>query len=335
MLDPIRLTRQLIDIPSTTGNEYDVAVFVEKILQDLGFSCSRQEVAEQRFNILASAGGRPRVLLNTHLDTVPPFFASHETDEHIFGRGACDTKGIQAAMLAAAERLKNDGVRDFAMLLVVGEETDSAGAKTANEGFAEIGVEHCVVGEPTESRFVRASKGAFTAIVRFPGVAAHSAYPERGDSAVRKLVRAFDEIERADWGHDAVLGRGTVNIGVVHGGKKPNIVPDSAEMELMFRCVEPPETVRARLERIVAQFDGEIVRGSGNEPMHMVVPEGEEAVVVAFGTDIPHMRRLGKPLLYGPGSILDAHGAEEKIAKKDILAAVGVYEGLVKKLLKA
>lgn len=334
MLDPIRLARQLIDIPSTTEDEHDVAVFVEGILQQIGLKCSRYEVAERRFNILAISGDRPRVVLNTHLDTVPPFFASYEKGDYVYGRGACDTKGIQAAMIAVAERLLSDGVRDFGMLLVVGEETDSIGAKKANEQLANRGIEYCIVGEPTESNFVRASKGAFTAVVRFAGVAAHSAYPERGDSAVRKMVRAFDEIERADWGHDPILGRGTANIGVVRGGKKPNIIPDSAELEVMFRCVERPEVVRERLESIVRKFGGEVVRGAGNEPMHMVVPEGEQSVVVAFGTDIPHMRKLGKPLLYGPGSILDAHSAEEKIAKKDIITAVDVYEGLVRKLLK-
>ncbi len=332
-LDPIRLARQLIDIPSPTDSEREIGELLDRLLSSLGFSCERQYVSEGRFNLLARTSGRPRVILCTHIDTVPPFFASSEDSSHLYGRGACDTKGLMAAMLCAAECLLGEGVDGFGLLLVVGEETDSIGAKRANERFASLGSEYVVVGEPTESAFVRASKGALTATVEFRGVAAHSAYPERGDSAIVKLADAIRAISAFEWGESPALGRTTANVGVVRGGLKANIVPPAAELEMIFRIVEDPEIVLARLESLVAPFDGRVARWHGNGPVPMVVPRGAASTVVAFNTDIPHLRNLGRPLLYGPGSILDAHTDAEKIAKGDILAAIETYRALVLDLM--
>ena len=334
VLDPIALARQLVDIPSPTDQEGDVALFLEKELTRLGYACRRQSVTDTRFNLYASAGGRPRVILNSHIDTVPPWFQSSETGEHLFGRGACDTKGVIAAMIAAGERLRARNIRDFAFLFVVGEETDSIGAKTANPEFGRLGSEFVVVGEPTESIFARASKGALTCFVRFEGVAGHSAYPERGDSAINKLVNAVAEIQATNWGEDEILGRTTVNVGVIRGGEKPNVIAAEAEAEMIFRLVTTPEDVQARLEKILAKHGGRITLSRGNPPQFMTVPEGAKSQVVAFNTDVPHLRGLGKPLLFGPGSILDAHGAQEKISKKELLAAVGTYEEMVIALLE-
>ena len=334
MIDPIALARQLIDIPSPTDSERAVGEFIDSQLASLGFATRRHDISPDRFNVFASAGGRPRVVINSHIDTVPPWFASHEEGEFLYGRGACDTKGIIAAMIAAGEKLHASGIRDFAFLFVVGEETDSIGAKKANIEFKDLGSEYVIVGEPTESKFARASKGAFTCTVRFEGIAAHSAYPERGDSAIAKLVAAVDAINKTNWGTHDILGKATVNVGVVRGGQKPNIVPAEAEAEMIFRTVGEPEEVRAKLEVLVERFGGRIVRGLGNPPQFMTVPPEAEAVVVAFNTDVPHLKSLGKPLLYGPGSILDAHGAKERIAKRDLLAAVDVYRDLVMQLLR-
>ncbi|HEX6176876.1 MAG TPA: M20/M25/M40 family metallo-hydrolase [Thermoanaerobaculia bacterium] len=334
MLDPIAFTRQLIDIPSTTDNEAAVALLLESTLTRLGFACRRQPVSDTRFNLFASAGGRPRVILNSHLDTVPPWFESSEDEEFIYGRGACDTKGVYSAMIAAGERLLGRGIRDFAFLLVVGEETDSIGAKSANTEFAGLGSEYVVVGEPTESTFARASKGAFTCTVRFEGKAGHSAYPERGDSAINKLVKAVADINATDWGSHDVLGQATVNVGVIRGGVKPNVIAGEAEAEMIFRLVTDVDDIRARVEQVVAPHGGKIVKSGGNPPQFMIVPTGAPSRVVAFNTDVPHLRGLGKPLLFGPGSILDAHGEREKISKKELLAAVGTYEEMVMALLE-
>jgi acetylornithine deacetylase len=332
-LDSIRLARQLIDIPSTTENERAVAEFLETELSRLGFATRLQEVTPTRFNLFAAAGGTPRVILNSHIDTVPPWFASYEDEDDLYGRGACDTKGIIAAMIAAGEQLLRNNVRDFAFLFVVGEETDSIGAKSANDAFAGLGSEYVLVGEPTESIFARASKGAFTAVVRFDGIAGHSAYPERGDSAINKLVTAVTEINATDWGLHEVLGKTTVNVGVIRGGEKPNIIAATAEAEMIFRIVTTPDEVRERLEPIIARHGGTITMHRGNPPQFMEVPEGRQSQVVAFNTDVPWLGKLGKPLLFGPGSILDAHGAKEKISKKDLLAAVETYAEVVVSLL--
>jgi acetylornithine deacetylase len=334
MFDPIAFARELIDVPSPTESELAVAELLERELGRLGFATQRHDVSPTRFNLLARAGGRPRVVLNSHIDTVPPWFASSEDEEYVYGRGACDTKGIIAAMIAAGERLRARGVDEFAYLFVVGEETDSVGAKTANVAFANLGSEYVLVGEPTESTFARASKGALTCIVRFEGVAAHSAYPHLGDSAINRMVAAIAEINAADWGHHDVLGDATVNVGVVRGGQKPNIIPADAECEMIFRLVTTPDDVQQRVEALVAKHRGRVIMARGNDPQFMVVPAGEPSQVVSFNTDVPWLKNLGKPLLFGPGSILDAHGKNEKIAKKDLLQAVDTYERMVVSLLE-
>ena len=333
-IDAIAFARKLIDVPSPTESELAAGELLDEELTRLGFATRRQEVTATRFNLFASAGGRPRVVINSHIDTVPPWFASSEDDEYLYGRGACDTKGVIAAMIAAGERLLARGIRDFAFLFVVGEETDSVGAKTANTAFADLGSEYVVVGEPTESLFARASKGALTCTVRFDGVAAHSAYPHLGDSAINRMVAAIAEINATGWGTHELLGKATVNVGVVRGGTKPNIVPAMAECDMIFRLVTTPEDVQRRLEDLVAQHGGKVTAARGNPPQFMIVPDGEKSAVVAFNTDVPWLGNLGKPLLFGPGSILDAHGANEKIGKRELLAAVDTYEAMVISLLE-
>jgi acetylornithine deacetylase len=333
MLDPLPLARQLIDIPSTTEHERAVGEFLFDTLSHLGYGCRKHAVTDSRFNVFATAGGRPRVVLNSHIDTVPPWFGSRDDGDFIYGRGACDTKGILAAMIAAGEKLRAEHVNDFAFLFVVGEETDSVGAKTANVEFGDLGSEYVLVGEPTESKFARASKGALTAFVRFTGIAGHSAYPERGDSAINKMVNAIAEINAAQWGTHEVLGNATVNVGVVRGGEKPNVIAAEAECEMIFRTVGSPDDVRAQLTSIVAKHNGHITMHRGNSPQFMHVPDGAPSTVVAFNTDVPWLASLGKPLLFGPGSILDAHGAQEKIGKRELLLAVETYASTVRSLL--
>lgn len=335
MFDPLALARRLIDIPSPTEQEREMGAFLRETLTALGYACRLHEVSAGRFNVYASAGGRPRVVLNSHIDTVPPWFACSEDDDYLYGRGACDTKGVIAAMIAAGERLRAGGLDDFAFLFVVGEETDSIGAKTANVEFKDLGSEYVVVGEPTESTFVRASKGAFTVFAEFSGKAGHSAYPERGDSAINKMVAAIAEVNAADWGTHEILGRATANAGVVRGGEKPNIIAGSAEAQWMFRTVGDPEDVRAKLEPLLAKHGGRITLARGNGPQFMVVPEGMPSNVVAFNTDVPWLSALGKPLLFGPGSITDAHGPGEKIGKQDLLDAVQTYHDTVRELCQS
>lgn len=333
-IDPLRLTRELIDIPSVTGDERAIGEHLDSLYQSLGFVTERQAVSESRFNLLARAGRSTRVLLCTHIDTVPPFFPSSETGDRISGRGACDTKGILAAMIVASEELVLAGERDFGVLLVVGEETDSIGAKLANDRFANLGARGIIVGEPTGSKWVSGSKGTMTAALRFKGRSAHSAHPELGDSAILKMARAVARIEEEDWGRSAEFGETTVNVGVVRGGVKANVVPADAEIEMIFRLAGPPDTVREKLEDIARDYDAEVIATPGNPPVRMWVPDNEESIVVAFGTDIPYLGAMGTPMLFGPGSILDAHSSDESISKQEIIDAVGTYRDVVSRLIR-
>ena len=334
MFDPIAFARRLIDIPSPTDDEYTAASFLFDELTRLGYQCRKQPVTDSRFNVFADAGGRPRVVFNSHIDTAGGWIKPSEDHEFVCGRGACDAKGVIAAMVAAGERLRGDGVHDFAYLFVVGEETDSIGAKSANAAFRDLGSEFLVVGEPTESKFVRASKGALTCFVHFKGIAGHSAYPEQGESAINKMVAAIAEINATDWGSHEVLGKANVNVGVVRGGKKPNVIPASAGCDMIFRTVGDNKELLERLAILLAGHGGRIKKERGNGPQFMVVPDGAPSTVVAFNSDVPHLGALGKPLLFGPGSILDAHGPAEKIAKRELIAAIEIYRSTVMKLLE-
>ena len=333
MIDPIEWTRRFIDIPSVTGDEEAMTASAASLLRAIGFDVRLQPVAAHRDNVIATLDS-PRVLLCTHLDTVPPFIPAREDADTIYGRGACDTKGILAAMAAAAERLVADGVRDVGLLLVVGEETDSIGAKTANAELDLGPVRYTIVGEPTESQFARAQKGGFKFTLRVQGRAAHSGYPERGQSAVLELMRLLAIVRDTDWGHDSELGAATANIGTVRGGLRANIVPERAEAEVFVRVVDSADAVRGRIAAIaaVADLPLEWSEDTANDPQRLLVPDGEPSTVVAFNTDVPHLSRFGQRLLVGPGSILDAHAPHEQIRKRDIVAAVDLYVHTVQRL---
>ena len=329
-LDPVTLAARFIDIPSVTGDELALAEQSAAVLREIGYDVRMHPVAPGRPNVLATLDS-PRVLLCTHLDTVPPHLPARLDGDVLRGRGACDAKGILAAMLAAAERLVDDGVRDVGLLLVVGEETDSIGAKRANAELALPDVRFTIVGEPTGSAFAVAQKGGFKWTLRVAGRAAHSGYPECGRSAILELLDLLASVRDADWGRDPVLGAGTANIGVVRGGLRANIVPESAEAEVFVRVVDDVETVRDRVRRIVerATLPTTWSEETSNGPQRLLAVPGEPTTVVAFNTDVPHLTNFGRRLLAGPGSILDAHGPDEKIAVSELRAAVGLYHRAV------
>lgn len=333
MLDAAELTRRFIDIPSVTGDECAIAETAASQLREIGCNVQLFPAAPGRPNVIATVGS-PRVLLCTHLDTVPPHFPARDAGGWIYGRGACDTKGILAAMFVAAERLMNEGCVDFGLLLVVGEETDSVGAKHANAHLDLPHVRFTIVGEPTSSAFALAQKGGFKFTVRSRGTAAHSGYPERGHSALWPLLEFLQRVRTAEWGHDAVLGDGTANVGVVRGGLRANIVPASAEAEVFVRVVDDVDAVRARVERLVKGSDLAWTEETSNDPQHLFVLPDMPTTVVAFNTDVPHLSRFGQRLLVGPGSILDAHGDEERIEIRELHAAVDLYSRTVRELLR-
>ncbi|MEW6125543.1 MAG: M20/M25/M40 family metallo-hydrolase [Acidobacteriota bacterium] len=327
-MDTLDLTRQLINIESISGNEKTLVDFLANYLEGIGFSIELQEAETNRPNLYAKRG-EPDVVLSTHTDTVPPYVELSEDDRFIYGRGACDTKGLMTSMIKASERLIAEGVSDFGMLLLVGEENGSIGAKVANHL-----PNHChylINGEPTESKLALGSKGALRAILKASGRAAHSAYPHLGESAIEKLLDILNDFRRAELPKNETLGETTMNIGLMSGGVAANVIPPTAQAELMFRVVTETGELRKLIERI-NDHRATIEYGFQCEPVFMEKLEGYDTTVVSFTTDIPALTNWGKPLLYGPGSILDAHTAGEKIAKKDVIEAVDIYVEMVKKL---
>lgn len=327
-MNVFELTKRLIEIPSISGEEKAVAEFLADYLDRAGFSIQMQEVEEGRPNVYARRGD-PDVVLSTHTDTVPPYFGFSEDADYIYGRGACDTKGLMAAMIKAAESLVEAGTDDFGLLFVVGEEAGSPGARAANE--IRNRSRYLINGEPTESKFALGSKGALRAFLRSRGRAGHSAYPELGESAIDKLLAALSELHKADFPTDETLGATTMNIGVINGGVAANVIAAEAEAELMFRIVTSAEEIKELIEK-KTQGRVEIEYTFACDPVFTERLEGFETSVVAFTTDIPLLTNWGRPLLFGPGSILDAHTANERILKRDLANAVDVYTEMVVRL---
>ena len=337
-LDPVQLTRQLIDIESTTYAEGAVGAFLAEFLSARDFSVEKMHVASKgedgattdRFNVYATVPGeRPEVVFSTHMDTVPPYFGSREDDEAIYGRGACDAKGIIAAQIAAVERLRSGGVK-AGMLFVVGEERDSKGAEVAN--LQPKGNRYLINGEPTDNRLGIASKGVLRGAVRATGKMAHSAYPELGDSAIHKLIQALHNVLEIKLPTEPGIGVSNLNIGLIEGGRAPNVIADKAVAQVMVRLVGPSDDTRAALEKAIAGL-AEIDYTLEIPFMRFRTIEGMETMVAAFATDIPALTNWGEPLLLGPGSIHVAHTPDEKLAKRELLKAIDLYAEIASKLV--
>ena len=333
-MDLFQLTRTLIDIESITQNEEAVGEFLLQHLSTLAARhqgrVERMDVEPQRFNVFAH-WGEPLVTLSTHMDTVPPHFPSREDEERIWGRGACDAKGIIASMILAAEALVESGVRNIGLLFVVGEERNSAGAKTASEN--PRGSRFLINGEPSENRLALGSKGALRYEITASGRMAHSAYPELGDSAIDKLLDVLQDLRRIPLPVDPVLGKSTMNIGTISGGRAPNVVPDAACAEVMFRLVGDPAPLR---EAVNGAAEG---RAAAREVLCIPAVklgeiEGMETAVVAYTSDIPEFGDAwGRPYMLGPGSIRVAHTPEEHVEKRQLADAVRIYQTMVRHLL--
>ncbi|HTV07962.1 MAG TPA: M20/M25/M40 family metallo-hydrolase [Candidatus Aquilonibacter sp.] len=341
--NPIELTKQLVDIDSTTYHEGVCGEFLAGYLAQSGWSIERQPVPQPdrartpgggdgpRFNIFAAAAGvAPDLVFSTHFDTVPPFLGPcRDDDRFLYGRGVCDAKGILAAQLAAAERLRAEG-RRVGLLFVVGEERDSAGAKIANEN--PRGSKFLINGEPTDNRLALASKGCLRVELYASGKMAHSAYPELGESAIDKLLSALRDIQALQLPVVEEIGETTLNIGLISGGRAPNVIADKAEAHLLVRLVGPAQGIR---ESIVRAVHGRCeVDFSLELPfVRMRSLEGFETMVAKFTTDVPSLTRWGEPFLLGPGSIHVAHTREECIEKAELLRAVDLYVKLATRLL--
>jgi len=330
-MDVVALTRLLVDIESTTGNEAAVGEALYRELRRLGYQAKKMAVEGNRFNVLATAPEEPHpaVAFSTHMDTVPPFIPSSEDEQRVYGRGSCDAKGIIATQIAAAEKLRQEGIR-VGLLFLVGEERDSQGAKAANE--QPIGARFLINGEPTENHLALASKGTLRVELTASGRMAHSAYPELGDSAIDKLIVALTRLRAMPLPAAEGIGGCTFNIGLIEGGRAPNVIPDHAKAHLLYRLVGPTEELRRQIVETVGDLAN--VEFALEIPfMRFLALEGLPTMVAAFTTDIPALTKWGEPLLIGPGSIHVAHTDGECVEKKQLAEAVEVYCGIARKLV--
>jgi acetylornithine deacetylase len=337
-LDPIALTRELVEVESSTYHEGPVGDFLADFLAGRHWDVEKTAVPQPaesgtdgaRWNVYAGrTGDTPDLVLSTHMDTVPPYLPFREDGEFLYGRGVCDAKGIIAAQCAAAEVLRAEGLR-VGLLFVSGEERDSAGAEVANQ--SPKGSRFLINGEPTDNRLALASKGALRTILRARGKMAHSAYPELGDSAVHKLVEVLAKLLKLELPVTEGIGPTTVNVGLIHGGHAPNVIADKAEAQVLIRLVGDSAPIRAAVLEAAA--------GLADVDFTLEIPfvrlravEGLPTMIAKFTTDIPKLDRWGEPLLLGPGSIHVAHTPHEKVAKRELLEAVDLYVRIAKQLL--
>ncbi len=331
-MDPVALTRQLIDIESITGKEGEAAAFLARYLEELGYAVERMPVEGERFNVFAKPAdtGPPALIFSTHIDTVPPFLPSSEDADNIYGRGACDAKGIIAAQVAACERLREGG-KSVGLLFVVGEERDSLGAAVANQNSR--GSQFLVNGEPTDNRIALASKGALRVEVVARGRMAHSAYPELGESAIDKLLDALQALRAMKLPHNPEIGSSTVNIGIIEGGRATNVVPDFAKAQLLYRLVGPSQELRRAIVSAVGSL-AEVNFVLDLPYMRFLTVPDIPTMTASFTTDIPQLSSWGQPVLLGPGSILVAHTDREFISKAELMHAIELYEQIGRFLLR-
>ncbi|HEY1302017.1 MAG TPA: M20/M25/M40 family metallo-hydrolase [Vicinamibacterales bacterium] len=330
-VDLIALTRALVDIDSTTGREGEVATWLSGYLRNRGYEVTEQPIADGRFNVYARLDKPPKIVLSTHFDCVPAYFPSRVEGGLLFGRGSCDAKGILAAQVAAVEALRDAGESSVALLFLAGEERGSDGARVANDQ-APDGVRFLINGEPTDNRLGAATRGILRVRLYANGRAAHSSFPELGDSAIDKLLDALMVIRGVTLPEDPLLGRTHYTVGLIEGGVAPNVVSPHASAELMFRTVGDAGQVRQLLSVVESLVTIEHVHDVAAVRLHTL--PGFETAVFPYTTDVQHLTRWGVPLLVGPGSIHVAHTDEEHVSVDELHQAVDLYKSLAQRLLR-
>lgn len=328
--DPVAFARALIDIDSTTGREAEAGRWLAERLRELGYTVVEQPLERGCANVIATLDA-PAVVLTTHYDCVPPFFPSRVENGRLYGRGACDAKGILAAQVAAVERLRAGGERRVGLLFVAGEERGSDGAKAAN-GVAP-GSRFLINGEPTDNRLALATRGVLRVRLRAEGRAAHSAAPEHGESAIDKLIDALVRLRSIELPSDPELGGTFYSVGLIEGGIAPNVISPHATAEILFRTTGAAEDLLRALRPLDPFVTSEEVLRVPPVRLHTV--PGFPVAVFPFTTDVPFLDRWGAPLLFGPGSFLVAHTSEEHLALGELDEAVDAYARLALACLAA
>jgi acetylornithine deacetylase len=331
-LTQIRITRELIDIDSTTGRETDAGEFIARTLEGLGWRVERQQVLDGRFNVIARTAADPVVVFSTHFDCVPPFFPSREEGGRVYGRGACDAKGILVAQVAAAEQLRAAGEQRIGLVFVIAEERGSEGARAANAHAWAATSRFLINGEPTDNRLATATRGVYRVKLHATGRAAHSSLPELGESAIDKLIDALVALRTVEWPSDPDLGGTFFTTGLISGGVAPNVISPVAQAELMFRTVGGPDELRRliqdRVGHLVTTEDVLVV-----PPVRLATVQGFDTAVFSFTTDIPWLDRWGQPLLLGPGSVTLAHTKDEYCEAAELTRSAELYARLATQLL--
>jgi acetylornithine deacetylase len=355
----IKLHKALVEQPSITGSEGNVSPLLINYLKSRGFTVKAQHVAGSRENVFAYIGKSPkaRILVTSHIDTVPPFWPYERRGEEIWGRGTVDAKGSVAAQIIAVESLlETSQVKegDVTLLYVVGEEKGGAGMRAAND----LGLywETVIFGEPTELKLASGHKGGLGFTVKAKGKAGHSGYPELGKNANNILVKALAALDGIQLPWSEKYGNTTINLGRLEGGVAANVIAEDAFAIFSVRiATEDLDSIKELVEQTVKKASPEVeiefTYGIGPVPVdHDIKGEysrvktlrmnptddwvGFETVVVNYGTDIPALKGDHKRYLYGPGSILVAHSDHEHVTISDLEAAVQGYKILITESLK-
>lgn len=333
---PLVLTEELIKFPSLSGQELEVLNYLCSVFKEYGWTYETIPVEKDRYNIFVTFG-EPHVCFTTHIDVVPApeeLFKPEVREGKIFGRGACDAKGIFACMIAAVKKLEEQGASNMSLLLVVGEETDGIGAKTATKALKNRNIRYLVNGEPTEGKLVTAHKGGLGFRITTTGVSCHSGYPDLGVDANKKLIEIAYKIQMASFGEDALLGPATINLGVIKAGTASNIVSDRGQIQGMVRTVTDSETVIEILKNCI-DGNGELEILNNAPKVTLKTVAGFELTAVSYATDIPHFLPLGAEcLMYGPGSIQQAHTDNEWVEIAALEKAVEAYTQIYYELIK-
>ncbi|MBS1515269.1 MAG: M20/M25/M40 family metallo-hydrolase [Bacteroidetes bacterium] len=319
----------ILKIESTTGSENTLAHFIAEKYTPAGMQCKIQNTSDGRVNLFFTIG-KPKIVFNSHMDTVPPYIPPTFTDDIIYGRGSCDAKGQLAYLWQAANELIAEGEKDFGLLMTFSEEIGSIGARFANEMLTDT--KYIIVGEPTENKLITSSKGTHFIKVTVRGKSCHSGYPQYGDSAINTMREFLDRLDKINFPMDEVMGDTPYNIGELHANNAQNVVPDLVTFNLFIRTTFASYPVfQQMLESIKGdKIELEFILNKGPIKFHTV--EGFETGVVAYGTDAPSFTNVPNKILYGPGTILVAHTENEHIYIKDLYRAVEDVKKIFRKL---
>lgn len=326
----LRFTKKLLSMPSPSGKEKEIADFLSAFFEYHDMPAEQQKINDNRYNLWVFPAAKQPVMLCTHMDTVTPFIPPSEDQRYLYGRGACDAKGIMASMIQAARELKAEGVNGFGLLFVVGEEADSIGAKTA--AAAGRSSRYIIVGEPTGNRMGKSHFGYLAIKLTAKGKAAHSAFPDLGDSAVEKILDAVHRLRSLPSLQAGSRNGGFMNVARIKGGSAPNVIPDHAECIITFRTHIPTRQLLNKIRTVLPQTIHLKILNQA-EPQTLYTLPSFDQTVLPYGTDIPYLKPFGHPLLFGPGDGEDAHTDHEKISKHELLEAVRHYKSIVKQLL--